>query len=80
MQAEAIGRELRRIGDDFNRLLLLRVSDHSHCFSMRVRVWERGPGNREGAPATTLVELLSKVLNALQPQGAADWLREEDFG
>lgn len=27
MQEEAIGQELRRIGDDFNRLLVLRVSD-----------------------------------------------------
>lgn len=27
MQEEAIGQELRRIGDDFNRLYVLRVSD-----------------------------------------------------
>lgn len=27
MQDEAIGQELRRIGDDFNRLIVLRVSD-----------------------------------------------------
>lgn len=31
MQAVEVGRELRRIGDDFNNHLLVRVSDDWHC-------------------------------------------------
>lgn len=36
MQAEEVGRELQRIGDDFNRTLLARVSVHVHWFCVFV--------------------------------------------
>lgn len=36
MQAEEVGRELQRIGDDFNRTLLARVSVHVHQLCVSV--------------------------------------------
>lgn len=54
MQAEAIGRELRLIGDNYNQVLMLRVSDHRHCLYVCVlecgRVWEMGSGYRKKPP------------------------------
>ena len=58
MQAEAVGRHLRVMGDAYNRLLLQRVSDHIKCACVSVIVQE-------------MTEKTSRLISATLNQKAA---------
>uniref|UniRef100_A0A3B5B3B7 Uncharacterized protein n=1 Tax=Stegastes partitus TaxID=144197 RepID=A0A3B5B3B7_9TELE len=62
---EAVGRALRRIGDDYDRILMVRVRD-GQCLC--VCVSEEGCGHRQQPPADTFVQMLTKVLKTAVEQ------------